>query len=315
MTKLSFVIPCYRSENTIEKVIQEIKDTVAQREGFSFEVITVNDASPDNVYLVLEKLAQQDKRIKVIDFAKNMGKHAAVLAGFSVAEGEFIINLDDDYQCPVNEFWKLYDLVASDKCDVATAEYYRKKESWFKRLGSNINLRMSEILLDKPKGLRTENLTVFKAFICKEMIKYGGPYPYLEGLLFRVTNRIMTVPMEQRERGDENASGFTLKKSIQLVLNGFTAFSVKPLRLASICGILFAIAGFIFGIYTVVRKLLHPEVLMGYTTITAVLLLGMGLIMIMLGLIGEYLGRIYISINESPQYVIKRTINIDNEEE
>lgn len=310
MDTISFVIPCYRSEHTIEKVVEEIRSTVSQRPQYDYEIITVNDCSPDQVYDVLKRLATEDHKVKVINFAKNMGKHAAVIAGYAVVTGAFVVNLDDDCQCPVDQLWSLMELVEADICDIATAEYYQKRESFIKRLGSNVNFAMSEILLDKPKGLRMENFNVMKAFVAKEIINYKNPYPYIEGLIFRVTRRVKTVKMDERERGDENSSGFTLAKSFSLLMNGLTAFSVKPLRIASICGVLFAALGFLYGTITILRKLLNPNILMGYSSLLAVVLFSSGLIMIMLGLIGEYLGRIYICINDSPQYVIRNTINI-----
>ena len=314
MTLLSFVIPCYRSEKTIEKVIDEIIATVAQREGYDYEVIAVNDSSPDNVYEVLKRIAAANKKVKVINFAKNMGKHAAVLAGYSVARGKYIVNLDDDYQCPTYALWSLLEPVERDECDYATAKYSFKQEAWYKRLGSSVNVWMGHVMLDKPMSLRLENFSVMKAFVAREVIGYKNPYPYLEGLILRVTRRILAVPMEERERGDDNATGFTLKKSMSLLMNGLTAFSVKPLRVASLCGTLFAIMGFILGIVMVVRKLVNPAVPTGYSSIVAILLFSSGLIMLMLGLIGEYLGRMYICLNGSPQYVIRETINLGEEE-
>jgi undecaprenyl-phosphate 4-deoxy-4-formamido-L-arabinose transferase len=309
-TLISFVIPCYRSENTISKVVDEIINTVSTREGYDYEIIAVNDCSPDKVGSVLRKLAESNSRIKVINFAKNMGKHAAVLAGYAVTKGAYVVDLDDDCQSPVYELWKLLDPVANDECDYATAEYSTKKESAFKSFGSDVNLWMSRILLEKPKGLRFENFSVMKKFICDEVVNYKNPFPYIEGLVLRVTKNVKTVPMEQRERGDDNASGFTFKKSMKLLVNGLTAFSVKPLRFASIFGFLFAMFGFIWGTYTVINKLIDSDVLIGYSSLMAVLLLASGMIMMMLGMIGEYIGRIYICINDSPQYVIKNTINL-----
>lgn len=311
MTLLSFVIPCYRSEKTIKMVIDEIIDTVTERPKYDYEIITVNDCSPDGVYQVLKQLALENKKIKVIDFFKNMGKHAAILAGYAVAKGEYIVDLDDDYQCPVHELWKLLEPVENNECDYATALYKEKKESWIKRKGSDINVWMSHIMLGKPKDLRLENFSVMKAAVAKEMIKYRNPYPYLEGLLLRITNRIQSVPMEERERGDDNSSGFTMKKSIGLLMNGLTAFSVKPLRIASALGLMFAFLGFIYGIIIIIKKFSSPMVPVGYSSILAVILFSSGLIMLILGLIGEYLGRIYICLNASPQYVIRETLNID----
>ena len=313
---LSFVIPCYRSENTIEKVIQEIRETVARRqETYDYEVICVNDSSPDNVLSVLKKLAEKDTRVKVVDFSKNRGKHAAVLAGMSFAKGDYIVNLDDDCQCPVYELWRLLEPLEKDECDFSTANYKQKKQSLWKNFGSNVNRFMSCILLNKPKGLRLENFSAMKRFVMEEMIRYNKPYPYLEGLILRVTNRISVVMMEERDRGDDNTTGFTLKKSLSLWLNGFTAFSVKPLRISTVLGLCFAVIGFIAGIVIVIKKLVDPDVMLGWTSIMALTLFTNGVIMVILGLIGEYVGRIYICLNNTPQYVIRDTINIDKKEE
>lgn len=310
-TLLSFVIPCYRSELTIEKVIDEIMETVSQRaEKYDYEIICVNDCSPDNVLSVLKKLAIENQKIKVIDFSKNMGKHAAVLAGYAYTNGEYVINLDDDFQCPVYELWKLISPLENDDCDFITANYTRKKQSALKNIGSNINMMMAQIMLNKPKGLRFENFSAAKRFIIEEIIKYDKPYPYLEGLICRITNRISVVQMEERNRLDNRSSGFTLHRSISLWLNGFTAFSVKPLRISTILGFVLALIGFIFGVIMVIRKLMYPAIPAGYTSLIAMQLFIGGVIMIILGLIGEYVGRIYICLNNTPQYVVKETINI-----
>ena len=176
-TLLSFVIPCYRSEGTIRKVTDEIAEVVSQREEYDYEIICVNDFSPDNVYQVLQSLAGENKKIKVVNLAKNMGKHAAVLAGYSVARGAYIVNLDDDCQCPTYELWKLLEPVEQDVCDYATAHYHRKKQAAWKNLGSSANTLMSSVMLEKPQSLRIENFSVMKRFVAEEMIKYTSPYP------------------------------------------------------------------------------------------------------------------------------------------
>lgn len=307
---LSFVIPCYRSEQTIEKVCDEIIETVALKDEFDYEIICVNDCSPDGVLNVLKSLAAANTKIKVIDFARNMGKHAALMAGFAYAEGDYVFTVDDDYQCPVYALWELLEPVAYGTYDFATADYPVKKESLFKRFGSRVNLVMSSIMLDKPMNIRFQNFSVMKKFVVKEIIKYENPFPYLDGLIYRVTNNITMVKMEERERGDNKGSGFTLLKSLSLWLNGFTAFSVKPLRISSLLGLLSAVCGFIIGIIMIIKKIIDPSIVAGYTSTIALLLFIGGVIMILLGLIGEYIGRIYICINRSPQYIVKDTINI-----
>lgn len=311
MKTISFVIPCYRSEKTIEKVVQEIIETVSlKKEEYEYEVILVNDASPDNVFSVIEKMATQNERIRIIDFAKNMGKHAAVLAGYSVAKGDYVVDLDDDYQCPTYEIWRLLQPLENDECDVAIAKYTEKKESFVKRFGSVINKKMTDVLLDKPRDVKFENFSVRKKYVCDEMVKYKKPYPFLEGLTLQVTHRIKTVEMQQRVRADDNATGFTLRKSISLLLNGFTAFSVKPLRIITVIGLLVILLGVINGVIGVVHTVsLKNNSDATFFLISVQLLMG-GLNMVMLGLLGEYVGRTYISINDAPQYVVKRTINI-----
>ena len=310
---ISFVIPCYRSENTIEKVYDEIIETVSQRPEYDYEIITVNDCSPDDVLSVLKSIAAKDSKFKVIDLAKNFGKHSAMMAGFSYVQGELVVNLDDDYQCPVSELWKLVDAIVDEDYDCATAVYARKKEAAWKLLGSKINAHMVNMLIEPPKGISVENFFVIKRYVCDEILNYQNPYPYVNGLLMKATHRIKMIPMYQRERGDDKNTGFTLKKSMELFANGLTAFSIKPLRIASIIGMLFAMLGFIYGIYIVGRKLVYPDVPLGYSSMMAVQLFSSGIIMLILGLIGEYLGRIYISINNSPQYVIRETFNINTE--
>lgn len=310
--RISFVIPCYRSEKTIREVIDEIIRVVSEKKEYDYEVLCVNDCSPDQVGRVITQLAEENSKIKYIEFAKNKGKHAAILAGHAFVTGEFVVDMDDDCQSPVYELWRLLTPVENDECDVATANYYKKKESLFKRFGSWVNMQTSSIMLDKPKGMIIDNFSVMKRLISDEIIKYKNPYPYFEGLVFSITKRVNVVMMEQRERGDDNRTGYTFAKSLALWSNGLTAFSVKPLRIASMAGLIFAIAGFVWGVSIIVRKLVfHSILVMGYSSLAAIMLFSSGLMMLMLGMLGEYIGRIYISINSLPQYTIKDVKNTD----
>jgi undecaprenyl-phosphate 4-deoxy-4-formamido-L-arabinose transferase len=306
MKKLSFVIPCYGSELTIEGVIAEIIAVVSQKPEYEYEIICVNDSSPDNVFDILKKLADKNDKIMVIDLARNMGKHSAIMAGFSFITGDYIVNLDDDGQCPLDKLWDLI-IPLNYGNDVVMAEYPVKQQSAFKNFGSHINTMMSRWLLGRPKHLYFSNFWIVKRFIAEEIIRYHNPYPYIEGLLLRTTKRIANVKMEERERA-AGTGNYTFKKSLSLWLNGFTAFSVKPLRVATIFGFAVSLIGFLFGAYTIINKLINQNSPMGYTSMMAVLLFIGGVIMMILGLIGEYVGRIYISINNSPQYVIREVI-------
>lgn len=307
---ISFVIPCYRSEYTIESVINEIVDTMAQRVETDYEIITVNDGSPDGVYQVLRKIAATNCHVKIINFSKNFGKASAVLAGCKRCSGDIVVFLDDDGQCPAYRVWELIEPLETDDVDMTVASYYEKKESLIKKVGSAVNSFLIAHLIDQPEGLMMENFSAQKKYIIDEIVKYQNPYPVLHPLLVQATHSIVMVPMEERERNDGKSSGFTLIKSIRHMINGFTNFSVKPLRMTTCIGFAFSAIGAVYGLFVIIKRLLNPLVAEGYTTIVALLLLIGGLILLALGIIGEYIGRMYICINNKPQYVIKNEINI-----
>ena len=308
---ISFAIPCYRSEKTIELVVNEIIQTMSEREKFDYEIVLVNDCSPDNVFKVIRKLATDNEKIKAIDLAHNMGQHSALMAAYSVCVGEIVISMDDDGQSPVDHLWELLDPIFKGEADVSIANYGYKKESAFRNFGSWLNDRMAVKMLEKPNELKLSSFFAMKGFIKDEIVRYRGPYPYISGLILRATQSIVNVSIPDRERL-EGTSGYTMKKLIHLFINGFTSFSIKPLRFATIFGTIIGVVSFISLIIIIVNKIINPDIIIGWSsTISAILFVG-GLIMIMLGIIGEYIGRIFISINNSPQYVIRETLNINN---
>lgn len=314
MKKISFVIPCYGSEKTIGIVIDEINTVVGKNEKYDYEIIAVNDQSPDNVWEVLNKIANKNKKVKLINLAKNMNRPGALMAGLSVVSGDYVIIMDDDGQCPMEKLWDLIKPL-EDGHDVSMAKYTEYKQSIFKSFGTIVNRKMTEIIIEKPKNLNFTNFMALKRYIVEEIVKYKNPYPYMTGLLLRTTSDMVNVEMEERKR-ITGSTNFTFKKMLSLWLNGFTAFSVKPLRIATVIGFITAALGFLYGLYVIVHKLVvHTSVAQGYSSIMAVLLFIGGIIMLMLGIVGEYIGRIYISINNSPQYVIKEKVNMEKQGE
>ncbi|WP_407451583.1 glycosyltransferase family 2 protein [Fibrobacter sp.] len=301
--KLSFVIPCYRSENTIETVVQEIRETVATRPGTDYEIVLVNDCSPDGVWQVIKKLAATDNHIKGICLAKNFGQHSALMAGYGQATGDYIISLDDDGQTPASESYKLVDKL-EEGYDVVYGYYKHSRQHLFRRFGTWVNKKMAEAIIGQPKTLRTTSFFIMRKFIVNEIVRYPNPFAYISGLVFRATKNLGNVEVQHRRRL-EGESGYTIAGLIGLWINGFTAFSVKPLRAATFIGVICALVGFVAGLYVVYQKFLNPEIPVGYTSMLATLLFVGGMIMLLLGLIGEYVGRIYISINQSPQYVVR----------
>ncbi len=302
----SYVIPCYRSEKTIQAVVDEIKETMRTRPELSYEIILVNDGSPDHIWDVIKQMNSEDKHIVGINLSKNFGQHCALMAGYHQAKGEYIVSLDDDGQTPANEVFSLIDKL-DEGYDVVYATYPEYHQSAFRKWGSDFAKKMTDYMLDVkedfPKG---SSYFVMRKFIRDEVIRYEFPYPYVGGLVLRATRNIAMIPVQHRAR-IQGKSGYSLKALISLWMNGFTAFSVKPLELGAIIGALFAIIGFVIALIVIIRKIMHPEIQAGWSsTIAAMMFIG-GAVMMMLGMIGEYIGRIYICLNKSPQFVIKST--------
>jgi undecaprenyl-phosphate 4-deoxy-4-formamido-L-arabinose transferase len=304
---ISFVIPCYRSEQTIGRVVMEINKTMKALTQYTYEIVLVNDASPDNTFEAIRALCGQQKNICAVNLAKNFGQHAALMAGFSYVKGDIVVCLDDDGQTPADEVGKLLDAI-EEGADVVYARYGHKQHSGFRNFGSKVNELMTRVMLGKPKDLYLSSYFAAKRFVVEEMLRYQNPYPYVIGLVLRSTKKIVNVDVTHRER-EIGTSGYTVGKLLALWFNGFTAFSVKPLRIATVLGTLSACAGFLYGIYTIIKKFVNPDVVVGFSALMAATVFFGGLILLMLGIIGEYIGRIYISLNNSPQYVIRESID------
>ena len=305
--KISYVIPCYRSMNTLESVVQEVKEAMEKLKKYTYEIVLINDCSPDDTISTIRKLCKENDNIIGLDMAKNFGQHAALMAGFRHATGDIIVCLDDDGQTPANEVDKLLAKI-EEGYDVVYAQYDEKKHSAFRNFGSWMNKKMTEVLLGKPKDLYISSYFAARRYVIDEMKRYKNAFPYVIGLVLRTTNRICNVSVHHRER-EIGTSGYSIGKLLALWINGFTAFSVKPLRIATFGGIMVAVLGFLYTIYIFINKFINPAVPLGWSSTIAVILIIGGLILAVLGLIGEYIGRIYICMNDSPQHVIREKIN------
>lgn len=309
--KISFVIPCYRSEKMIGRVIDEINTTMERLSAYTYEIILVNDSSPDNTFGAIKALAEQYPFIKGVDLARNFGQHSALMAGFHYITGDIVVCLDDDGQTPASEVDKLLNKM-EEGFDVVYAKYEHKQHSVFRNFGSKVNEIMTRFMLGKPKELYISSYFAARRYVIDDVIRYENSYPYVIGLVLRATKHVTNVVVNHRDRA-EGSSGYTLKKLLSLWFNGFTAFSVKPLRIATIMGGISAVGGFGYGLFTILKKFLLPDVPVGFSALMSAVVIFGGMIMLMLGLIGEYIGRIYISLNSAPQYVVREVVNIDRD--
>ncbi|MCR5179293.1 MAG: glycosyltransferase family 2 protein [Lachnospiraceae bacterium] len=302
---ISFVIPCYRSAKTIGSVVAEIEKACEDipKTADGYEIILVNDGSGDDTWETIKGLAESDLRVTAIDLARNFGQHGALMAGLSRTKGDVVICLDDDGQTPADEAYKLIAAIENG-ADVAYARYANKQHSAFRNFGSWVNEVMAGVMLGKPASLTVSSYFAAKRFVIDEVLKYEGAYPYLIGLVLRASDRIVNVDVTHRKR-EVGVSGYTFGKLVSLWMNGFTAFSIKPLRIATLSGTLFAMVGFLYGIYTIIKKFVIPDIPVGFSALMSAIMFIGGMVMLMLGLIGEYLGRLYITQNNSPQYIVR----------
>ena len=310
--KVSFVIPCYRSADCIEDVCDSIKKVMCEND-LDYEIILVNDSSPDATLKSIMRICSENSNVKGLNLAKNFGQHSALMAGFHYVSGDIIICLDDDGQIDPVESIRLIQKL-DEGYDAVYASYNNKQHSFLRNIGSKLNDYMAYKLINKPKNLRVSSYFAARRFVIDKIIEYSNPYPYVIGLILRTTSKIANVPITHKKRA-YGTSGYSFIKLISLWMNGSTAFSIKPLRIATFLGISTSILGFAYALYIIINRILYTDYVMGWSSLmSAILILG-GLMLFTLGILGEYIGRIYIGLNNSPQYVIKDTLNINDTNE
>lgn len=304
---ITVAIPCYKSSKTIEGVVKEIRDEFSKRPEYTYQIVLVNDGSPDNTFEVIRKLCAEDENIVGVDLSRNYTQQNAKMAALPYVEGDVLVYMDDDGQHPAYGIFQLVEKM-SEGYDLVYAKFAKKKTSAFKVITSEWNSRIREMLGVKPKGIRTSPFMAMNRLLIDKAIEYRSPSPSLGIYLLHVTTRIANVEVEHRAR-KIGKSGYTLKKLFDLAIRSYTNFTIIPLRLASYLGMATALIGLVYGLFLFIRKLVHPSVVAGYTSTMAVLLFIGGMIMFMLGILGEYVGRMYMLLSNEPQYTVRETLN------
>jgi undecaprenyl-phosphate 4-deoxy-4-formamido-L-arabinose transferase len=302
---LSIVIPVYRSASTIGPLVDVLVDTL--KAMYSLEIVLVNDCSPDNSEEVCIGLYHKYRSVvKFYSLAKNVGEHNAVMAGLNKSSGEWVVIMDDDLQNPISEVIKLVSYAVDHEYDVVYAAYDDKKHSLFRNFCSWLNDKIANVMLKKPRKLYLSSFKAMNRFLVDEVIKYTLPYIYIDGLILRTTNNIGTCKVEHHKRL-QGTSGYTVKKLFSLWLNMFTNFSILPLRAATWVGFAFAALGFLSGAEMILEKILNPDLPVGYAFLVFLVTVFAGAQLIAIGMVGEYLGRIFVYQNKTPQYSIRKT--------
>ncbi|QYM77550.1 glycosyltransferase family 2 protein [Horticoccus luteus] len=299
---LSFIIPLYNSADTIAAVVRDIEGlTVAG----GHEIVLVNDGSRDATAAVCRELLRTaNVRVTYVEHARNFGEHNAVLTGWRHATGTFCVNLDDDGQNPPREAVRLWERAATGGLDVVYGHYAAKQHAAWRNAGSWFTSRMTDWALDKPRGFYLSSFRCVSAFAAREAARHAGPFPYIDGLLLQVTQRIGSIEVQHAARV-AGQSGYTLRRLVRLWLSAWVNFSIMPLRAASVLGAIVAVVGLaaLTGVIWLWATNRGPA--FGWGSLMAALLVFSGVQLLMLGLFGEYLGRMFLVVNQRPQSVVR----------
>jgi undecaprenyl-phosphate 4-deoxy-4-formamido-L-arabinose transferase len=299
---LSIVIPVYRGAATIGRLVDALSDLPP---AGGLEIVLVNDGSPDNSGEVCRELVRHASvPVTYVEHARNYGEHNAVMTGLRHTGGAYVITMDDDLQNPPEEVVRLYDHARLGGWDVVYTRYAVKQHQGWRNLGSRFANAVADRLLDKPKGVYLSSFRCMSAFVVRAVTHYSGPYPYVDGLIMQVTQRIDSIEVRHLPRR-EGSSSYNLRRLVRLWLNLATSFSLAPLRLAIYAGAFMALLGGIGAVATIAEALFLRDTPSGWASTMTVILLVAGVQSMILGVLGEYVGRTFLSANGKPQGTVR----------
>ena len=306
--RVTFVIPLYFTGSGINMLL-EVFQGLAVPGGFN--VVLVNDGSTDDTWKrITALLPGLSFGITLVDLARNFGEHNAVMEGLRHAGGKYVITLDDDLQNPPAEAMKLLAHAEATGSEVVYSYYPEKKHHWCRNLGSRMTNAAAIFLLNKPPELYLSSFRCLHRDLVGRIVTYRGPFPYIDGLILGATNRIGSLLVEHSERTD-GQSGYTLRKLVRLWMNMFFNFSIMPLRLASVLGMVLCGFGILMVCIVLGEYFLLGAPQRGWASLMAVVSIFSGSQLLILGLLGEYVGRAYMTLAGKPQSLIRKTVRHD----
>lgn len=300
---LSVVIPVYNSERTIGPLVERLQTCLA---GRMFEIVLVNDGSADRSETICQQLEKQFANVRFVSLRRNFGEFNAVLCGLNHASGQWVVIIDDDFQNPPEAILTLVACAEMGQYDVVYSRYAQKKHHWFRNLGSWLVNTLMTYSIDKPRDLYLSSFKLIRREVVDEIIRYRGPYPYIDGLIFRVTRNVASVDVPHNSRA-EGRSNYTLRKLIGLVLNVFIGYSLWPIRVFTVLGAMLFGLGLLSGLLVVLAWLMGTLTITGWSLVLWAIVTGLGLQMLFLGVLGEYLGKLFMAYSGLPPYVEKKS--------
>lgn len=306
MSLYSIVVPVYNSEPTLEELYRRIKAVFEDTLHEDFEMILVDDSSRDNSFSVMEKLHKMDSRVKIIQLAKNFGQHPALLCGFSHVSGDFVITLDDDLQHPPEEIPKMVQAMNErDDVDVIIAKYEGRKHGFIRRLGTKVSVYATSKMLNKDPNLEITSFRLMRRFIVDSIMQTQIHLPQIGNLLVQTSNRIINVPVNHDER-KFGKSGYTFRRLCRDLIYDITTHSALPLIIVRNIGILSFLVSICLAVFYLVRYFAFGVSVEGFTTLVLLTLGYNGLILLGIGVLGQYLMHVLNETKKMPHYVIRR---------
>ena len=305
MVELSVVVPVYNSDACLEELARQVAYAL---HGKTYELILVDDRSTDSSWHVIKRLCENSTSVIGIRLRRNAGQDNAILCGLRKASGEFVVIMDDDLQHSPNDILALHEQCRSLDLDVCYAHFPTNKHAWWKRAGSWLNGKLAEVVIAKPKHLYLSPFKIIRKEVVAEVIKYTGAFPYVDGLILNVTHAIGEVGATHSERY-RGKSNFSMSKSVLVFMRVATGFSVWPLRVSSFVGMVCSLCGFALALFYILQYVFLRQHVEGWITLVILELFIGGLLLFSVGLVGEYLGRLYLNCNGKPQATIKETCN------
>jgi glycosyltransferase involved in cell wall biosynthesis len=300
---VSIVIPVFNAEPTITALVERLVNVFNDR--YPLQIVLVNDGSSDHTHEACLGLVDKlPGMLSYIRLTRNFGEHNAVMAGLRHTVGQYVVVMDDDFQNRPEDAIKLVDEIRARHLDIVYAFSRRREHSWLRILGSRFNGMVANLMLDKPKDLYLSSFKCLRRWLVEEVVKYRGPFPYVDGLALRCTRDIGRVEVAHQRRA-AGRSGYNLRKLMRLWLHMLINFSVMPLRLSSLLGLVLVACGVVLSIGVVFEKLMARDIPVGWPFLTIITMLFSGAQLFMLGVIGEYVGHLFLAMNETPQFVIR----------
>ncbi len=308
MPKLvSVVIPCYNSERSIAEVVELTMAEFAKLDSFDCEFVLVDDNSSDGTFAEITRLCERYPNVHGLSLMRNFGQHNGLMCAMNHVSGDYVLGMDDDMQTHPSQIAPILAKMG-EGYDLVYGVYRKSTNGSVKNLTSWLTKKTSRVLLGRPKDIQSSNFWCITRQVCDEVIKYKNYSPYVDGIFYRVTHNIGNVTIEHHER-EYGQSGYTLKKLIKQWMAYFN-FSVIPLRIASVIGVVSAVVGFVMALVTVIRKLLDPTMLVGWASTISLMVFFFGLVLMVLGIIGEYVGDLVLAVNGTPQYIVRKKVNL-----